>query len=341
MMQHGKFVISIDFELMWGVRDKLTIQQYGENIKGVHTALPRMLQLFDQYKIKGTFAIVGLLFFNSKNEILKSIPQKLPGYINKNLSPFNGYFNSVGEDEQSDPYHFGKYLIDEIRKTPGQEIGTHTFSHYYCLEKGQTAEEFKADILYAQKVAEDKYGLKITSLVFPRNQFNNEYLNVCKDLGIICFRGNEHSWIYEARNTEEESLFRRAIRIADTYINLSGKNCYSDEFLKRSFPVDIPASRFLRPYTNSLRFLDGLKLNRLKSDMNYAAQKNMTYHLWWHPHNFGVNQNENFDLLEKVLLHFRELNKQYNFQSYTMSELANAVLNNEYRTNTSFGDKTS
>jgi peptidoglycan/xylan/chitin deacetylase (PgdA/CDA1 family) len=330
MAGHGKFVISIDFELMWGVRDKLSILQYGENIKGVHSALPRMLEIFQQYNIKGTFAIVGLLFFESKKEMIANLPEKLPSYSNKNLSPFNGYFNSVGENLETDPYHFGKYLIDEIFKTPGQEIGTHTFSHYYCLEKGQTINEFKDDFLHAQKVAKDKYGLKITSLVFPRNQFNNEYLAVCKEFGIICFRGNEHSWIYEARNTEDESNFRRAIKLVDTYINLSGRNCYSDDYLKSKFPVDIRASRFVRPYNATLRFLDKQKLKRLKSDMTYAAKNNVTYHLWWHPHNFGINQNENFDLLEKLLLHYHELNDKYNFQSYTMSGLAKAILNNEH-----------
>ena len=63
-MKCGKFVISLDFELIWGVRDKRTIQSYGENLRGVHQAIPRLLNLFDQYKIKGTFATVGFLFFD-------------------------------------------------------------------------------------------------------------------------------------------------------------------------------------------------------------------------------------------------------------------------------------
>src|SRR5450631_2733915 len=34
----GAFVISLDFELMWGVRDKRTIADYGRNILGVRRA---------------------------------------------------------------------------------------------------------------------------------------------------------------------------------------------------------------------------------------------------------------------------------------------------------------
>ena len=59
--------------------------------------------------------------------------------------------------------------------------------------------------------------------------------------------------------------------------------------------------------------------------MTYAAKNNCTYHLWWHPHNFGINQDENFSFLEKILMHYKQLNKEYQFQSYTMSELAKSL----------------
>ena len=45
-MKTGKFVISLDFELMWGVRDKRTINDYGQNILNVHQVIPQTLELF-------------------------------------------------------------------------------------------------------------------------------------------------------------------------------------------------------------------------------------------------------------------------------------------------------
>lgn len=38
----GTFVISLDFELMWGVRDVQTKAGYGPNILGVRQAIPAM-----------------------------------------------------------------------------------------------------------------------------------------------------------------------------------------------------------------------------------------------------------------------------------------------------------
>ena len=330
-MTKGKFVISLDFELNWGVRDKRSIKEYGENLLGVHMVIPRLLNTFSEYRINATFSTVGFLFFESKAELIANIPEKIPKYSNLNYSPYLGHFDLVGKNHLEDLFHFAPKLINEIKKYPEHEIGSHTFSHYYCLEKGQTLEDFYEDMKMAIQVAK-RENINLTSLVFPRNQFNDDYLKVCSDLGIICYRGNEHSWLYSAKNGEQESKFRRALRLLDAYINLSGNNCYSEKYLKSKFPIDIPSSRFLRPFSKTLKILDRLRLHRILSGMNYAAKNNLTYHLWWHPHNFGINQNENFTFLEKILSHYDKLNKKYKFQSVTMSQLALQLKNNERET---------
>ncbi len=322
----GKFVISLDFELMWGVRDKKSIEDYGSNIISVHKVIPRLLELFRKHKVKATFSTVGLLFFKDKEELLINLPNIQPLYENPNLSPYNGYFENLKSNCDNDKYHYALPLIKEIQKYPEQEIGTHTFSHYYCLEKGQTLESFKADIESAIAIAK-KHNISLTSLIFPRNQFNDEYLKACLDLGIFCYRGNEHSWLYRAKNGGDETKIRRAFRLLDAYFNLSGHNCYTDQYLSSKMPIDIPSSRFLRPFSKKLKIAEGLRLRRIKSGMTHAAKNNLTYHLWWHPHNFGSNQKENFEFLEKILNHYELLNNKHNFQNYTMSELANIIKN--------------
>lgn len=326
----GKFVISLDFELMWGVRDHATPQSYGANIAGVHTALPKLLEIFTQYQIHGTFSTVGFLFFENKEELLSNLPSLIPEYSDKNLSPYHANYleKNLKNSYPEDPYHYGLHLIKLIQNTPNQEIGTHTFSHYYCLEPGQNAATFKADIEAAIKIASMR-GIKIKSIIFPKNQINKEYLKICQDAGITSYRNNPISWLYNARSTESESLTRRACRLADAYINLSGYNCYTDEHITAEFPLNIPGSSFLRPYSSKLKFLNGLRLARIKNSMTYAAKNNLMYHLWWHPHNFGISQNKNFIFLKKILDHYLFLNKKYSFTSYTMTELANKLTTNK------------
>ena len=327
----GKFVISLDFELMWGVRDVVTIETYGQHIAGVHEAIPKMLACFQRHNIKATFATVGLLFFKTKEELLRNLPSKKPNYKNSKLSPYGEYMLAkVGTDQLTDPYHFAPGLIEAIKNSPGQEIGTHTFSHYYCLEEWQTLDDFREDLRMAIEVAR-KNGINISSIVFPRNQFNTNYLEVCKEAGIITYRNNEESWLYNARSGAGESLLRRAFRLLDAYINLTGHHCYTEEYLAASFPVNLPSSRFLRPYYAKFQFLDWLRLQRIKSSMTHAAKNHLMYHLWWHPHNFGINQLENFAFLEEILVHYRYLNEKFAFKSCTMSELANEIMAKQAR----------
>jgi peptidoglycan/xylan/chitin deacetylase (PgdA/CDA1 family) len=323
-MLKGKFVISLDFELLWGVRDKRTIESYGANIAAVHELMPTKLGMFKQYGINATFSTVGMLFLNNREALESHIPKILPQYANPNLSPYNGHFASITAPTYK--YHFAPELIQLINNTQGQEIGSHTYSHYYCLEAGQTVAAFEADMQMAVQIA-NAQNLKLESLVFPRNQFNDEYLAVIKNLGFTNYRGNETHWLYEARSRNHETKLRRAIRLIDAYINISGNHIYSiDESLVKNGLVNIPASCFLRPYSNKLSWLEGLRLRRIKNAMTAAAKKGKLFHLWWHPHNFGTNTQKMFGVLEEVLKHYQFLNKQYGFESITMSALAKAIL---------------
>ncbi|MBK8499529.1 MAG: polysaccharide deacetylase family protein [Flavobacteriales bacterium] len=320
-MPPGAFIISLDFELFWGMRDKRTIEGYGPNILGVRQALPRMLEAFDAHGVKATFATVGLLFFEKKDDLLKALPALRPGYANKDLSPFNGHIDGIGGDEASDPYHYGASLIREILKHPAHEIACHTFSHYYCLERGQTEEQFTADLEAARKAARS-FGVELKSFVFPRNQYNQRYLAVCAAHGITAYRGNERSWLYGGRNQEDESKFRRAFRLLDTWLNLSGRNCHPLPEPGDVLPFDLPSSRYLRPYNRKYAMLDGLKLRRITRAMDHAARSGTLFHLWWHPHNFGCDLEENMAMLEKILSHYDTLHREHGFRSCTMNELA-------------------
>jgi hypothetical protein len=93
-----------------------------------------------------------------------------------------------------------------------------------------------------------------------------------------------------------------------------------------STPLNIPSSRFLRAYNQTLHLFEWLKLRRIKKAMTYAAENKLVYHLWWHPENFGRNLEKNLKLLEDILEHYTYLRKTYDFQSITMGELTRKVL---------------
>jgi peptidoglycan/xylan/chitin deacetylase (PgdA/CDA1 family) len=320
----GIFTISLDLELYWGIRDHRSLESYKQNLLGKREAIPAMLELFANYGIHATWAAVGFTFFDSKQELLAGLPKLLPEYENRDLNPYP-YIESIGANETQDPFHFAASLLRKIKACPNQEIATHTFSHYYCLEAGQTAESFRSDLEAAIAVAK-KSKINIKSLVFPRNQFNDSYLRVCHELGIDAYRGNPMSWAYEARSANRESPFRRLFRLADAYLNLSGHQGHLLHELATKTPFDIRASRFLRPFSPRLRWIEKWRIKRILDDMTSAAKNGHLYHLWWHPHNFGTHQKENLAVLKKILIHFSELKQRHNMLSLGMEEVAIMLL---------------
>ena len=315
----GAFVISLDYELLWGVWDVTTREKYGAHITGVREVIPALLNAFDIHNIKATFAIVGILFTKDKEELTSFIPDKKPAYSNPEYNVYIKEFATIGNNEKDDPYHFGYSLFEKIRQSP-HEIATHTFSHYFCLEEGQSVEEFDADIKAVVKIAEAN-NINISSLVFPRNQINEIYLPVLVNNGIRVYRGNPESWIYKPRKFSAEVPFIRLCRLLDTYFPISGNNTFAIT-KDAGLPVNIPASRFLKPYNKKLAWLEKLKLRRIMNEMTHAAKKKELYHLWWHPHNFGINIKENMENLTVLLNHYEFLHEKYGFANLTMKEAA-------------------
>jgi peptidoglycan/xylan/chitin deacetylase (PgdA/CDA1 family) len=324
--KHGYFVISLDFELFWGMFDKVTLETYGKNVAGERTAIPQMLELFKTHGIHATWATVGMLMTRNKRELLSLLPPShlRPIYEDMKVSAYT-YIETanIGDDEKTDIYHFGPSLIALILETPHQEIANHTFSHYYCIDGNDNDISLFARDLEAHNAIAHTYNIVTESIVFPRNQTNDDALRVCKEKGIYAYRGNEDHVLYRPRKDSEQSLLIRAFRLLDHYINISGHHTYQLSKNTTEFPLNIPASRFLRPWSHTLRFFEWLRLRRIKNSMTYAAKHGEVFHLWWHPHNFGINQKENFKNLEAILEHYEILKKKYTFESASMKDIAN------------------
>jgi len=306
------------------MRDKRPLEACREDLLGDRLVVPRLLALFDEFGIHATWAFVGFLFYRDRARLVEVLPQELPQYLDSRLCP---YFElpRIGANEDEDPFRFGASLVEEVLRHGGQELASHTFSHYYCLEPGQTLGEFRAD-LDAARSAAAQYGVELSSLVLPRNQVNEEYLATCRDCGFLAYRGNQTSWLYRARNGREETPFRRAARYTDAFVNLSGMQAHALADPGDDRPVNVPASRFFYPSKKMTAPFDRLRVRRIRREMTFAAEHGLLYHLWWHPHNFGRDPETNLALLREVLEHYRHLHETAGMQSRTMREVAEAVI---------------
>src|SRR5260370_28124836 len=86
----GALVISLDFELHWGVRDKCAPEgPYRENLLGARKAIPQILDLFEEFDIAATWATVGFLFDESRQAREQSSPAGRPHHAHKPLRPYH------------------------------------------------------------------------------------------------------------------------------------------------------------------------------------------------------------------------------------------------------------
>ena len=319
----GTLLVSLDFELFWGMLDVCPLEDYRDNVLGGRKAIPRLLELFKKYDIHATWATVGFLFAENYEELSAYFPrQEEPSYDNRKLDPY-GWFAKIGSDEETAPCFYGPSLIRMVADAPHQEIGSHTFSHYYCREKGQTVEQFRADMEAAKKIAAD-HGYDVTSVILPRNQCEPAYTAVFRDLGFTAYRDEENDWIHE------KVRFRpllRILRLLDVYLPLTGQGGYVPQ--KEDGIWNLVGSRMYKPILKPLAFLEGLKLHRIKAQMRHAAKRGLTFHLWWHPHNIGVMTDAHLQQLEEIFSYYQQLKETYGMESLNMKEAAERLENGE------------
>jgi len=317
MSKKGALCISLDFEKFWGIHDVANIKDNEQNLNKVNEIVNRLLALFTKYDIHCTWAVVGLLNFNNLNELedyCKSIT------INYEYTDYSPFPLSKYHLKNVNPSSFlAQIEIEEIKKTPNQEVASHTFSHLYSLEKGVTEKDFQNDIEFFKEIIGN-----VDSIIFPRNQINEVYLNYLSKNKQITYRGNQQNKFWKNSQFKTESILKKAGRVIDAYIKISKDNLIDWGNLKQNNSVNIPASRFLRPVQFN-NIIEKLKIKRIKKQMLRAAKQKKIYHLWWHPHNFSKNTKENFIQLENLLQYYKKLNKELQFESLNMNEISKSV----------------
>lgn len=322
-MRTSYFVISLDFELHWGRFDKVPLKGNERYYLQARDAVPRLCREFEAYDIAATWATVGMLFAENTEELQTYSPDKKPGYHNNLFSAYHWL-----EGRKVDPRMlFAPDLIAEVLRTPKQELGSHTFAHYYTREYGHGAESFQADLQAAQKIARDKFDVGLTSLVFPRNQYDAPAIAIAAEEGFDAIRSNPNDWYW--RDPHDEQLIKKVFRTGDAVLPLGGKTSYPSSMVRpddTNMPFRVAASRFFRPYQDVMPLLNRWKIDRIKREMTRAAQQGEVYHLWWHPHNHGHHFEESFVELRMITDHFQFLQDTMGMVSVGMRGLREALV---------------
>lgn len=308
MDKKGYFLFSLDTELAWGYFDQYRSGRFSEDGVWERKAIHRLLDIFDEFEISATWAVVGHMFYASceKCEICPVLEWK------EKYSSFEQIYDTGNQ------LWYGADVIDLLRgRGARHEIGFHGYTHKVFDEHIMTEEEAKTEISEWQRLAARK-NITPYSAVFPRNRAG--HLKSFKDAGYICYRGDELR-----PEGSRFMLLRKAINVFDLIFQTRTPLVY-DPILDESGLINLPASRWLFGMNRRVEAvldavgLASLRIRPMIQAVNRAAREGKIVHIWAHPEEFKTDRD--FEKLRFLLDQVAGEIKKGTMQSITMIDLA-------------------
>lgn len=313
--QCATFVLSLDFELAWGMRDLLGDgAQQRECMMTREVVVPELLKLFERYDVPASWCTVGQLFDSE-------IPDPAPKYFEQFKAPSHAWmqrpwFDGVpsGTEDEIPDYLCPSILRDIQKVRPRQEIGSHGFSHAIFGDAGcgrECAEsELQASIDRAEKI-----GVRMTSMVFPRNRCGHR--DLLKSHGFLCYRG-------EGRSILPRHWPHSAHKLAHLVAVFTQRFVYPVSPKKDEYGLwDIPSSMMLFPAHGLRKYVPmSFRVNRAKRGLDAAVRENKVFHLWFHPINLAYETERLLGAMEEILQYAASLREQGKLKFRSMGDLA-------------------
>jgi len=320
-LEKGIFTISLDFELIWGTLDLYGTEEYFWEACKIerNEVVDRLLELFNEFEIPGTWCTVGHLF-------LDKCESNGNGKHPEIVRPRHDWYKEdwFAQDpcgnEKTDPLFYGKSLIEKIQNNPvRQEIGSHSFSHIIFGDKGCSSESARSDIAECVKAAE-KFGIKLNSFVFPRDRVG--HLDILKEFGFTTYRGAIPKWYEQG---EDRSVVKRLAHLWDV-LTAAPPPTVLPEYEKNGL-LNIPGSMIFFPVQGLRRYIPmSLRVKRAGKGLDEAAREKRIFHLWFHPTNMAFESDQMFAGLRAIIRHAVKLREAGVLEILSMSEITELSL---------------
>jgi peptidoglycan/xylan/chitin deacetylase (PgdA/CDA1 family) len=293
-LERGVFILSLDFELIWGTVDVGGPEPYRRTCETEReVVLDRLLELLSEFDISATWCVVGHLFLSS------CAPQdgiKHPEIVRPSHSwTTDDWFSAdPAGTETSDPIFYGASLIERIRSCRvAQEIGCHSFSHVIFGDEGCSHQTAESEIAECVRLAADR-GLQLRSFAFPRNRVG--HLDVLQEYGFTCYRGPEPVWHESSRLPRP---VKRLAHLADVVSARRPPVVVPEESHEGVW--NIPGSMMFFPMRGARRYIPvSVRVRRAVKGLERAATEGRIFHLWFHPTNLVDEQEQMFAGLRSI-----------------------------------------
>jgi len=312
--QTGYFIFSLDTEMAWGYFDTFNPKMFSKDGYRERQTIERLLDIFDEFNITVTWAIVGHMFCKNYETCGSEQIFKWEGKYPT--------FEKLYYD--SHPLLYSADVIETLLKRGSRhEIGFHGYTHKIFKEDKMSEEQARTEILEWLRKTKP-FNIIPRSVAFPRNKIG--YLKLFKENGFICYRGEE---LYPGNHYYLPLIGKVFRRFYDYFCIFSNPVIYEFQ-VDRSGLIKIPSSRDLFGFNRNVERLlyvvnlHNLSMMPLVRGIQKAASQKKIFHLFAHPHEFIYEKD--FKKLRYLLEHVaNEINKG-RIQSISMGDLAKKVL---------------
>ena len=305
----GVFVLSLDFELVWGSRD--LADDPSALVRASHRTraevFQQLLTLLTDHDIVATWATVGHLF----RDRCGRAPDPPPDH---DWWPRPWFWGVPEGTEAEHPAWCGRSLVEALRDA-GQEVGSHSYSHVIFGDPGCSRQTAEAELVRVVAEAE-ALGLALRSFVFPRNIPG--HVDLLARHGFTCWRPQEPTWYHRhpvprplqrLAHLAEVATARRPPTVMPSR-DAHGLWC-------------IPASGTFLPLEGVRRVIPvRQRVRRCIRGIDEAVRNGQISHLYLHPVNGAANPRVYLDALAQVFSHAARLRDQGKLDILPMAALA-------------------
>jgi hypothetical protein len=318
------FMMSLDFELLWGSFDSGKHRKFishfernGANPFQVTRAIvDDLLALFQKYDIAVTWATVGHLMLDHC-EMQSGVKHPDMPRAKHSWFPKDWYTHDPCADARTEPLWYGRDMVEKILSAqPKHDLGSHSFSHVIFSDAGCTREVAEAEVRKCVEVART-LNIKMQSFVFPRNEIG--YLDVLPKHGFTVTRERPEFWFFQFRNR----AVRRMGHMVDDFLAVTPA-CGRPKTSDAAEIWVVPVSMFLQSMDGARRLIPARsRVRKAVKGIERAIDEQSVFHLSFHPtENVCFRTEQMFRVLDKILAHAARRRDEGKLQTMTMAEMA-------------------
>lgn len=280
-LRRGAFVLSLDFELIWGTLDMGGPEPFRRACERERSEVfGALLTLLEEFEIPATWCVLGHIMLDS------CVPvngRKHPEIVRPSHAWQKGewFTHDPCSDEERAPIFYGRSLVERLLEAPvAQEIGCHSFSHVIFGDPGCSRETAVSEVRACVRAAAE-LGITPRSFAFPRNSVG--HLDVLREHGFTCFRGPEPVWY--ARGRGARGRLERAAHLADVVAARRPPVVLPE---RTHGLINIPGSMMFFPIHGARRHIPiSRRVRRMLKGVERAAREQRIMHLRFHPTNLA------------------------------------------------------